>query len=186
MDASLPVLDRFVDQRVDSMIDAGLLDEVYKIFSRNADYTRGFRQAIGVREFESFLSLYITEASDKGNHLIDGSMSLKSVDLAHKILKENMRLILNSLIDSQPNSVLKEAIEKVKLNTRRLVRRQVSYFCKYVYLNSDAKMLLNHFCTFHKSVSTLETFLWLKFPKHWISVQYVEPSMVNELGLLGL
>nr|XP_011459274.1 PREDICTED: tRNA dimethylallyltransferase 2 isoform X2 [Fragaria vesca subsp. vesca] len=124
MDASLPVLDRFVDQRVDSMIDAGLLDEVYEIYTRNADYTRGVRQAIGVREFESFLNLYITEASDEGNHLIDGSMSFKLVDLADKMLKENMRLILNSLTDTQPKAVLKEAIEKVKLNTRRLVRRQ--------------------------------------------------------------
>lgn len=135
MDASLPVLDRFVDQRVDSMIDAGLLDEVYEIFTRNADYTRGFRQAIGVREFENFLSLYITEASDEGNRFIDGSMSFKSVDPSDKILKENMRLILNSLNDSQPKAVLKEAIEKVKLNTRRLVRRQVKLFLHiYIYL----------------------------------------------------
>lgn len=134
MDASLPVLDRFVDQRVDSMIDAGLLDEVYEIFTRNADYTRGFRQAIGVREFEIFLSLYITEASDEGNRFIDGSMSFNSVDPADKILKENMRLILNSLNDSQPKAVLKEAIEKVKLNTRRLVRRQVKLFLHiYIY-----------------------------------------------------
>ncbi|XP_050369956.1 tRNA dimethylallyltransferase 2 isoform X2 [Argentina anserina] len=125
VDASLPVLDRFVDQRVDSMIDAGLLDEVYDIFTHNADYTRGFRQAIGVREFESFLSFYITEASDEANHLIDTSMSLKPVDLAaDKILKENMRVISDSFIDTQPKAVLKEAIEKVKLNTRRLVRRQ--------------------------------------------------------------
>ena len=134
MDASLPVLDRFVDQRVDSMIDAGLLDEVYEIFTRNADYTRGFRQAIGVREFEFFLSLYITEASDEGDHFIDGSTSFKSVDPADKVLKENMRLILNSLNDSQPKAVLKEAIEKVKLNTRRLVRRQVKLFLHiYIY-----------------------------------------------------
>lgn len=123
-----------MDQRVDSMIDAGLLDEVYEIFTRNADYTRGFRQAIGVREFEIFLSLYITEASDEGNRFIDGSMSFKSVDPADKILKENMRLILNSLNDSQPKAVLKEAIEKVKLNTRRLVRRQVKLFLHiYIY-----------------------------------------------------
>lgn len=135
MDASLPVLDRFVDQRVDSMIDAGLLDEVYEIYTRNADYTRGVRQAIGVREFESFLNLYITEASDEGNHLIDGSMSFKIVDLADKMLKENMRLILNSLTDTQPKAVLKEAIEKVKLNTRRLVRRQVSSFLQNIYFS---------------------------------------------------
>lgn len=123
-----------MDQRVDSMIDAGLLDEVYEIFTRNADYTRGFRQAIGVREFEIFLSLYITEASDEGNRFIDGSMSFTSVDPAGKILKENMRLILNSLNDSQPKAVLKEAIEKVKLNTRRLVRRQVKLFLHiYIY-----------------------------------------------------
>lgn len=126
MDASLPVLDQYVDQRVDCMIDAGLLNEVYEIFNPNADYTRGLRQAIGVREFENFLRAYIVEASDEGNHLIDESTSLKSVDLADKKLMENMREILKSFSDSQPKIVLKEAIDKMKMNTRRLVRRQVN------------------------------------------------------------
>ncbi|TQE02092.1 hypothetical protein C1H46_012278 [Malus baccata] len=124
VDASLPVLDQYVDQRVDCMIDAGLLNEVYEIFNPNADYTRGLRQAIGVREFENFLRAYIVESSDEGNHLIDKSMSLKSVDLADKKLMENMREILKSFSDSQPKIVLKEAIDKMKMNTRRLVRRQ--------------------------------------------------------------
>ncbi|XP_009364861.2 LOW QUALITY PROTEIN: tRNA dimethylallyltransferase 2 [Pyrus x bretschneideri] len=124
VNASLPVLDQYVDQRVDCMIDAGLLNEVYEIFNPNADYTRGLRQAIGVREFENFLRAYIVEASDEGNHLIDESMSLKLVDLADKKLMENMREILKSFSDSQPKIVLKEAIDKMKMNTRRLVRRQ--------------------------------------------------------------
>ncbi|RXI04735.1 hypothetical protein DVH24_039009 [Malus domestica] len=124
VDASLPVLDQYVDQRVDCMIDAGLLNEVYEIFNPNADYTRGLRQAIGVREFENFLRAYIVESSDEGNHLIDKSTSLKSVDLADKKLMENMREILKSFSDSQPKIVLKEAIDKTKMNTRRLVRRQ--------------------------------------------------------------
>lgn len=126
MDASLPVLDQFVEQRVDCMIDAGLLNEVYEIFTRNADYTRGLRQAIGVREFEIFLRAYITEANDEAHNLIDESMSLTSVDLPDKILKENMRVILKSISDSQPKIALNEAIDKMKMNTRRLVRRQVN------------------------------------------------------------
>ncbi|XP_016648481.1 PREDICTED: tRNA dimethylallyltransferase 2 isoform X2 [Prunus mume] len=124
VDASLPVLDQFVEQRVDCMIDAGLLNEVYEIFTRNADYTRGLRQAIGVREFEIFLRAYITEANDEAHNLIDEPMSLKSVDLPDKILKQDMRVILKSFSDSQPKIALNEAIDKMKMNTRRLVRRQ--------------------------------------------------------------
>ncbi|MCI30707.1 tRNA dimethylallyltransferase 2-like, partial [Trifolium medium] len=40
VDASLPVLDRYVEQRVDDMMNAGLLNEVYDIYTMNADYTR--------------------------------------------------------------------------------------------------------------------------------------------------
>ncbi|XP_020423128.1 tRNA dimethylallyltransferase 2 isoform X2 [Prunus persica] len=87
-------------------------------------YTRGLRQAIGVREFEIFLRAYITEANDEAHNLIDESMSLTSVDLPDKILKENMRVILKSISDSQPKIALNEAIDKMKMNTRRLVRRQ--------------------------------------------------------------
>ncbi|KAL2899510.1 tRNA dimethylallyltransferase 2 [Bienertia sinuspersici] len=70
VDASLPVLDQFVDKRVDRMIEAGLLDEVYNIYNLNADYTRGLRQAIGVREFEDFLSAqmdYFQESASPKN-----------------------------------------------------------------------------------------------------------------------
>lgn len=132
MDASLPVLDRYVEQRVDCMVDAGLLDEVYDIFNMNADYTRGLLQAIGVREFETFLRDYIVDARcDTGNYLSDDSVSLKSIDMSDKILKENMRAILNSSGDRKPRILLNEAIDKVKLNTRRLIRRQVE-----IYLNT--------------------------------------------------
>lgn len=127
MDASLPVLDRYVEQRVDCMVDAGLLDEVYDIFNLNVDYTRGLLQAIGVREFETFLRDFVVEARcDNENHSTNGSVSLRSVDMGDKILKENMRTLLNSSEDRKPRILLKEAIDKVKLNTRRLIRRQVT------------------------------------------------------------
>lgn len=127
MDASLPVLDRYVEERVDCMVGSGLLNEVYDIFNPNADYTRGLRQAIGVREFESFLTTI-----DAPSGTTDGSASLKTVNSGDKILKEHTREMLNSSDDNQHKILLSEAIENVKLNTRRLVRRQVGILPKYI------------------------------------------------------
>ncbi|PIN25400.1 tRNA delta(2)-isopentenylpyrophosphate transferase [Handroanthus impetiginosus] len=110
VDSSLPALDQYVDQRVDLMVATGLLEEVREIYKYNADYTRGLRQAIGVREFEDFLRYWNSE----------GQQSLACPEL----FKENMRQIMDSSAEDQPKLMLKEAIEKVKLNTRRLVRRQ--------------------------------------------------------------
>ncbi|XP_023738101.1 tRNA dimethylallyltransferase 2 [Lactuca sativa] len=109
VDASLHVIDKYVDKRVDQMIDSGLLLEVYDIFNPDADYTRGLRQAIGVREFEVFLKTYLSKGQN-GNFEspIDKS-------------KLNMNEILSIPGEKE---LLQDAIDKVKLNTRRLVRRQ--------------------------------------------------------------
>uniref|UniRef100_A0A0E0CDG3 tRNA dimethylallyltransferase n=1 Tax=Oryza meridionalis TaxID=40149 RepID=A0A0E0CDG3_9ORYZ len=50
VDADLHVLDRYVNERVDCMIDDGLLDEVCNIYDREATYTQGLRQAIGLHD----------------------------------------------------------------------------------------------------------------------------------------
>ncbi|XP_037497070.1 tRNA dimethylallyltransferase 2 isoform X3 [Jatropha curcas] len=70
VDAAIPVLDQYVGQRVDCMIDAGLLAN------------------------------------------------------KEKMLKDNIREILCSSDDNELKILLVEAIDKVKLNTRRLIRRQ--------------------------------------------------------------
>ncbi|XP_062171176.1 tRNA dimethylallyltransferase 2 isoform X2 [Alnus glutinosa] len=125
VDSSLPVLDRYVEQRVDCMIEAGLLNEVLDIYRPNADYTRGLRQAIGVREFEFFLRVCTFEGKDDAeSDSTDRSLSLKSINEGNRMSMENIGVILDFLNDKQPKLMLKEAIEKMKLNTRRLVRRQ--------------------------------------------------------------
>ncbi|CAN1252401.1 Adenylate isopentenyltransferase 5, chloroplastic [Linum perenne] len=124
VDASVSVLDHYVDQRVDCMIDAGLLDEVYYIYNTEADYTRGLRQAIGVREFEDFLRVYLSEPLD--------TKVINTVD--QNTEKDKLMEILQSPDDNSLKVLLTEAIAKVKMNTRRLVRRQVSSFPKFPYL----------------------------------------------------
>lgn len=121
VDASLPVLDRFVDRRVDQMLEAGLLNEVYDIYTLNADYTRGLRQAIGVREFEDFLHAFVFKARKDRDSSSKESASLTNVDDS---LRQNMREVLNSSSDIPNKCLLEEAIDKLKVNTRRLVRRQ--------------------------------------------------------------
>ncbi|EEF33328.1 tRNA delta(2)-isopentenylpyrophosphate transferase, putative [Ricinus communis] len=124
VDAATPVLDQYVGQRVDCMIDAGLLCEVYDIYNPYADYTRGLQQAIGVREFEDVLRAYLSDnRNDEANDSTDKSLFLVSTN-NDKMLKNNMREILRSSDDNEVKVLLTEAIDKVKLNTRRLVRRQ--------------------------------------------------------------
>ncbi|KAK5803551.1 tRNA dimethylallyltransferase 2 -like protein [Gossypium arboreum] len=125
IDAALPVLDQYVEHRVDCMIDAGLLDEVYDIYNPNANYTLGLRQAIGVREFENFLQAYFSDRmDDEMSDSSDETLLKLSTRIDDKLFKENIRGILISSCDNPQKVMLEEAIDKVKANTRRLVRRQ--------------------------------------------------------------
>ncbi|KAF8392476.1 hypothetical protein HHK36_022818 [Tetracentron sinense] len=54
VDVSLPVLHSFVSNRVDRMVEAGLVDEVRRMFELDADYSRGIRRAIGVPEMDRY------------------------------------------------------------------------------------------------------------------------------------
>ncbi|XP_073140230.1 tRNA dimethylallyltransferase 2-like isoform X2 [Henckelia pumila] len=92
------------------MVEAGLFEEVCDIYKSDSDYTQGLRQAIGVREFEDFLRYRNTEDQKSS--------------LCPKMHKDNLCDLVNSSCGDQSNFMLIESIDKVKLNTRRLVRRQ--------------------------------------------------------------
>lgn len=133
VDASLPVLDQYVEERVDVMVDCGLLNEVCDMYNMNADYTRGLRQAIGVREFQNFLRVYLSEVGHAGvNGSDSGFMYLEPADKVNQELEENMKEILRSATENQLKVLLEGAIDNVKANTRRLVRRQASTFCQNI------------------------------------------------------
>lgn len=116
------------------MIDAGLPDEAYGIYNPNANYTLGLRQAIGVREFENFLQAYFSDSmDDETSDSSDGTPLKLSTRIDDKLFKENIRGILNSSCDNPQKVLLEEAIDKVKANTRRLVRLQVSLSCRTIH-----------------------------------------------------
>lgn len=117
MDASLSALDPFVDKRVDNMIEAGLLDEVFDIYRSDADYTKGLRQAIGVREFNDFLTCYFHKNEESSDASLSQTWSIET-------FKQTIQDILYGSCDDERKVLLTAAIDQMKLNTRRLVRRQ--------------------------------------------------------------
>ncbi|WVZ02203.1 hypothetical protein V8G54_023009 [Vigna mungo] len=103
------------------MMDDGLLNEVYDIYNLNADYTRGLRQAIGVREFEPLLrTCVVKDMYERERELTEGSR----VEKGKTLFNGNLMEMVRSSNDTESTILLEEAIEKVKVNTRRLVRRQ--------------------------------------------------------------
>ncbi|KAJ1685980.1 hypothetical protein LUZ63_017370 [Rhynchospora breviuscula] len=55
VDVQLEVLYDFVAERVDRMVERGLVDEVRALFDPNCDYSKGLRRAIGVPELDAYL-----------------------------------------------------------------------------------------------------------------------------------
>ncbi|GMJ01125.1 isopentenyltransferase 3 [Hibiscus trionum] len=54
VDVAMPVLHQYVSQRVDEMVENGMVDEVRSFFDSNANYSKGIRKAIGVPEFDRY------------------------------------------------------------------------------------------------------------------------------------
>lgn len=91
VDVSLPVLHAFLTDRVDRMVEAGLVEEVRKMFNPKADYTKGIRKAIGVPELDEFLE---AEMSPK----VDEKTKKKLLEVAiNKMKVNNCRLASRQL-----------------------------------------------------------------------------------------
>lgn len=75
VDVSLPVLHSFVAERVDKMIQLGLIDEVKRIFNPEANYGRGIRQAIGVPELDLYLRSEPTADEETLDKLMDSAIA---------------------------------------------------------------------------------------------------------------
>ncbi|XP_022728108.1 adenylate isopentenyltransferase 3, chloroplastic-like [Durio zibethinus] len=54
VDVAMPVLHQYVSERVDKMVENGMVNEVRNFFDSNANYARGIRKAIGVPELDRY------------------------------------------------------------------------------------------------------------------------------------
>lgn len=80
VDVSMPVLHSFVSERVDRMVEAGLVDEVREFYNPEGEYSRGIRRAIGVPEMDQFF---------RNEHKVDGETREKLLESAIDKIKSN-------------------------------------------------------------------------------------------------
>lgn len=127
VDVSLPVLHSFVSDRVDRMVEAGLVEEVMKMFDPRADYSRGIRRAIGVPELDKYLRegatadertrariLKAAIAKIKENTCMLACRQLQKIDRLHSQWEWNMhRLDATEVFLKRSSQEADEAWEKL-------------------------------------------------------------------------
>ncbi|GKD13751.1 adenylate isopentenyltransferase 3, chloroplastic-like protein [Tanacetum coccineum] len=97
VDVAMPVLHRFVSDRVDRMVSAGIVEEVREIYNPNSDYSKGIRRAIGVPEFDAYFREEYSSSSDQKtrNKLLEEAISQTKINtckLACRQLEKIRRL----------------------------------------------------------------------------------------------
>ncbi|KAI3511336.1 hypothetical protein L1887_18487 [Cichorium endivia] len=97
IDVAMVVLHQFVGERVDRMMDAGMVEEVRNMYNPNADYSKGIRRAIGVPEFDSYFHAKYSSFSDEQTcaKLLEASINqikINTCNLTHRQLEKIYRL----------------------------------------------------------------------------------------------
>ncbi|XP_060181438.1 adenylate isopentenyltransferase 3, chloroplastic [Lycium barbarum] len=99
VDVSMNILNSFLYERVDKMVDQGMIKEVRNMFNpKSKDYTKGIRKAIGVPEFDSYFRAELSNSVDietRERLLKDAinEVKINNCILASKQLEKIKRLI---------------------------------------------------------------------------------------------
>ncbi|KAG8637652.1 hypothetical protein MANES_15G148500v8 [Manihot esculenta] len=98
VDVDLPVLYKRVAQRVDEMVEAGLVEEVRAMVAPGADYTRGVWRAIGVPEMDDYLHAEKVMADEKTKRMLLEAAIYRIKQNTCKLVDSQLRKI-NQMID---------------------------------------------------------------------------------------
>ncbi|XAR69101.1 adenylate dimethylallyltransferase (ADP/ATP-dependent) [Bertholletia excelsa] len=95
VDVSPLVLRSFISDRVDRMVENGLVNEIGQIFDLNSDYSRGIKRAIGVSELDFYFrseNFLVEEARNKVLKEAIDEIKSNTCKLAEKQMAKIQRL----------------------------------------------------------------------------------------------
>ncbi|XP_004495223.1 adenylate isopentenyltransferase 3, chloroplastic [Cicer arietinum] len=91
VDVSMPVLHSYVEQRVDQMLNNGMVNELRPFYNPNGDYSKGIRKAIGVPEFDEYFRMENLVDDESRKLLVEkavSEMKMNTWKLARKQLRK--------------------------------------------------------------------------------------------------
>ncbi|XP_057956791.1 adenylate isopentenyltransferase 5, chloroplastic-like [Malania oleifera] len=148
---ALPVLYSFVSNRVDRMVQSGLVDEVRGMFDPEADYTRGIRRAIGVPELDPFFRAEGSAAEETRAKLLqDAIREIKenNCKLAYRQLHKIRRL--DNLLGHKMHRLdatdvfLKRGVEAAEAWERLILRPSTAILNRF--LSGESSFLSHEDC----------------------------------------
>ncbi|KAK6940845.1 hypothetical protein RJ641_030376 [Dillenia turbinata] len=80
LDVSMPILHTFLANRVDKMVQSGIVEDALKFFDPSRNYSRGIRRAIGVPEFDWYF---------RTREFVDEETHAKMLQQAIQEIKDN-------------------------------------------------------------------------------------------------
>ncbi|KAK6937500.1 hypothetical protein RJ641_031008 [Dillenia turbinata] len=80
VDVSMPILHTFLADRVDKMVQSGMVEDALNFFDPSGNYSRGIRKATGVPEFDSYF---------RTRELVDEETQAKVLQQAIQEIKDN-------------------------------------------------------------------------------------------------
>ncbi|XP_017233364.2 adenylate isopentenyltransferase 3, chloroplastic [Daucus carota subsp. sativus] len=95
LDVSMPVLHQVISERVDVMVDKGMVEEARQYFNPNGDYSKGIRRAIGVPEFDYYFRVEAFADEETRTRLLQKAIydvKINSCRLACRQLEKILRL----------------------------------------------------------------------------------------------
>ncbi|GAB2280056.1 hypothetical protein Dimus_014695 [Dionaea muscipula] len=126
VDVSVPVLNQYLEKRVDEMLDSGMLDELARYYESEIEESEpgtGLRKAIGVPEFERYFRMFT-----------GGEGRARGTRCAGRGGDEDQD-------DGVRRAVYEEAVRAIKDNTTLLAKRQVEKILRLKSGGWDLKRL---------------------------------------------
>ncbi|MCD9558848.1 Adenylate isopentenyltransferase [Datura stramonium] len=136
VDVSMHVLNSFLSERVDKMVENGMIDEVRTMFNpKNKDYSKGIRKAIGVPEFDRYFREELSKSINEETRVKLLEEAIKEVKVNNCKLASQQLEKINSLINVKGWNVHRLDATEVMLRKRGKQEEDVEVAAEKIWKN---------------------------------------------------
>ncbi|KAG5603356.1 hypothetical protein H5410_034726 [Solanum commersonii] len=152
VDVSMHILNSLLSERVDKMVDKGIVNEVRTMFNpTNSDYSKGIRKVIGVPEFDRYVRAELSKSVDEETHSVEeatNEVKINNCKLASQQLEK-----INRLINVKGRNVHRLDATQVMLKKRG--KREEEEIWKNMVMEQSKKTVTKSLCQNYNNKSSM-------------------------------